>query len=387
MTLKVAIVSHTYPTHQAPARATFIKNEARLLADSSQVEVYLPSVYSLPFQKQYYRAYQPNEDQLIVHKFSYISIPRRKLPFITRKSLSANLIKAIHPQKPDLIHLHWIFPSGMAAPKLKLAGYPVIITVHGGDWYTNLDNKSLLPLIFDSLEAADGLICVGKQLYNDILEELPQLKNKLYHIPHGIDTSLFKPPSKKTSSKQQLSWNDGTIHLLCVANLYYEKGVDLLIMSLIKLKSYSCHLHIVSAHQDSNEKNRILDIIQEHNLQDQITFHPQQSQTDLVLYLQAADLLISPSRKEGFGLVVAEAIACGTPVLATRSGGPEEIVTSECGLLVEAGNAKSLSNGLLNILRKLDEYQVKKMHHYIKTNFSVSAKERNLLSVYDDLVS
>lgn len=382
MSLKVAIVSHIYPTQQAPARATFIKNEARLLADHLQIEIYLPSVFSLPFQKQYYRSHNPDEDQIPVHRFSYFSIPRRKLPFITRRSLSSGLLKVVREKDPDLVHLHWSFPCGLAAPTLKTAGYPVVITIHGGDWYTNLDNLSLLPLLIESMEASDGLICVGKQLFNDIAEKLPGLKDKLHHIPHGIDTNLFKPPEDKSGIKEQLNWSKGKFHLLCVANLYYEKGIDLLIEAFAGLNSYPCHLHIVSANQQSEERSRVDNIIHENNLQDQITFHPQLAQKDLVPYLQAADLLISPSRKEGFGLVVAEAIACGTPVLATRSGGPQEIVTPQNGLLVEPENPNAIQSGIEELLSKLDQFQSSKLHADIEERFSRSAKLKKLMSLY-----
>lgn len=387
MSLKVAIVSHIYPTQQAPARATFIRNEARLLSGTYEVEVYLPSVYALPFQKQYYRSRKPDEDQVPVHKFSYLSIPGRRLPFITRRSLSASLLKAVQSQDPDLIHLHWMFPAGMAAPTLKAAGYPVVITIHGGDWYTNIDNLSLLPLLKESMEASDGLICVGKQLFNDISEKLPGLKDKLHHIPHGIDTNLFKPPEDKSGVKKQLNWSEGKVHLLSVANLYYEKGIDLLVEALADLDSFPCHLHIVSAHQQSRERNRIDTIIHKNNLQSRITFHPQLPQKDLVPYLQAADILVSPSRKEGFGLVVAEAISCGTPVLATMSGGPEEIVKAKTGLLVEPDNPHAIKLGLEELLMKLDQFHSSKLHTEIEEQFSQFAKLEKILRLYESITN
>lgn len=387
MSLKVAIVSHIYPTQQAPARATFIRNEVRLLADHLQIEIYLPSVFSLPFQKQYYRSRRPDEDQVPIHRFSYVSIPRRRLPLITRRSISSGLLKAVREQDPNLVHLHWAFPCGMAAPTLKAAGYPVVITIHGGDWYTNIDNLSLLPLLKESMEASDGLICVGKQLFNDISEKLPGLKDKLHHIPHGIDTNLFKPAEDKSSVKEQLNWREDKFHLLSIANLYYEKGLDLLVEALAGLNSYPCHLHIVSANQQSGEKSRVDNIIRENNLQNQITFHPQLPQKDLVPYLQAADVLVSPSRKEGFGLVVAEAIACGTPVLVTRSGGPEEIVTAETGLLVEPDNPHAIKLGLEELLMKLDQFHSSKLHAEIEERFSQFAKLKKMLKLYESITN
>src|SRR6056297_3567440 len=121
----IALVSHSYPTKKLPAQASFIKREAYLIAQSHSVEVHLPSVYALPFQKQYYRSRNPDEKIIPLHRFSYLSFPGRRFASITQSSLSKNLIRSIDRQKPDVVHLHWLYPSGLTAPAIKQAGYPV----------------------------------------------------------------------------------------------------------------------------------------------------------------------------------------------------------------------------------------------------------------------
>lgn len=386
--MRIAVVSHIYPTRKRPAQATFIKNEAQLIARKHDVDIYLPTVYALPFQLQFQRTREPDEHKLTVHRFHYLSFPRNKFSAITRFTLSKRLDRMLYGQPPDIVHLHWLYPSGLAAPRLKKSGYPVVITIHGGDWNRNLDNSTLEKLKRESVLAADKLVCVGKRLKNDIVAEYPELKDKICHISHGVDTDLFKPPDNKKQIKQQIKWSDKTVNLLCIANLYHEKGVDILIpafASLQKLKDF--HLHIITVNSESEAKESIQRLIKKHRIENQVTFYPQQEQKNVVPFLQAADLLISPSRKEGFGLVVAEAISCGTPVVATKSGGPEDIITEKTGILVEKENPEALEKGISTISSKLDQYDSDILHQEMKEKFSTTAKRDKLMEVYRSVIN
>ena len=386
--IKAAIVSHTYPTRISPGQTSFIKQEAHLINSIADAEVYIPAVYALPFQKQYKRSLQIDETDIPFHRFRYLSFPKRKLASFTQKSISKRLLKSIRKQNPDLVHLHWLYPSGLAVPSLKEAGYPVVLTIHGGDWYSNQSNQTLMPLLIRSLLLCDKIICVGKKLARDISNFRSDLQDKLVHIPHGIDTGLFNPIPDNEIIMEEIGWNREKKNLLCIANLYHGKGVDILIRAFSSISDRKkCHLHIVSPAGSKEAKSKIDQLINQHKLHHQVTFYDSMKQNRLVNFIRSADLLISPSRKEGFGLVVAEAIACGTPVLATRSGGPEEIVNPDCGILVEANSTDSLSAGLESITEKLNSYQADKMHQYIKTNFSIDAKKEKLEMVYHDITS
>jgi glycosyltransferase involved in cell wall biosynthesis len=386
--LKVAIISHSYPTKENPAQATFIKEEAHLISKINEVYLLLPTVYATPLQNQYYRTLNPLENDIDVSRFNYLSFPRKSLPSITRWSLSRNLLKTLNRFKIDLVHLHWLFPSGLAVPSLKKAGKRTVLTIHGGDWYKNESNKTLKPFLDDTIDNADKIICVGSKLLNDVALKYPEHESKLTHVPHGIDTSLFcsTGADKKATAKKTLGWSSDKTHLLCVANLYREKGVDLLLKAFSDLPDISdLHLHLISPQSNTEYANNVHQIILENKLSSNITFHTQSSHNDMPLYYQAADLFISPSRREGFGLAVAESISCGTPVLATKSGGPEEIVNRKCGILVDTDSHKSLKIGLEAILDNLSGYDPEHMHSYIYKNFSTLSKQKKLQSIYKSI--
>ncbi|MFU8812749.1 MAG: glycosyltransferase family 4 protein [Balneolaceae bacterium] len=383
--INLAIVSHSYPTKQAPAQASFIKNEAHLLSDELQVDVYIPSVYALPFQPQYVRSLHPDEDELTVHKFSYLSFPRKKLASITRKSLSGRLLASLEKQRADVVHLHWLYPAGLAIPALQHAGYKTVLTIHGGDW--NSKSKKLMPMFHQSMLASHKIICVGKKLSEEICSYDPALEKKVVHISHGIESDQFYPASDRKKEADQLGWETTKINILCIANLYNEKGVDLLIDAFAMQKNrQELHLHIVSPSSDEPTKEDVNNRIATHSLSDSVTFYGGMNQEKLSTFFRASDLLVSPSRKEGFGLVVAEAISSGTPVLATRSGGPEEIVNSDCGMLVDAGSSEKLAHGMATILDTLDHFDPAVMHRFIRTNFSITAKREKLMAVYREIL-
>lgn len=381
--LKIAVISHSYPVASDPGRAQFIRKEAHLISLDHHVEVHLPSVIALPFQNQYNRNRQPLENTLPVHQSVYISIPDRRFSSITQYSLSRSLIKTIGRQDPDIVHIHSLYPAGLAMKTIKEAGYPVIVTIHGGDWYYNLSNKRLMARLLDSLNYCDKIICVGKRLVQDIERYEPALKEKLVHIPHGIDTRVFQPAHDLESTKEKLGWNREKIHLLAVGNLYKIKGIDLLLQAFAGIRRRpDYHLHIVTPRADSEAKEEVNFLMKKHNLYRQVTFYGNKQPADLAEFFKAADLFISPSRKEGFGLVVAEALACGTPVLATRSGGPEEIITPQTGKLTNTEDPEALRVSLENMISIKDRFNPDFLHSYIDKTFSITSKKRKLNNLY-----
>ncbi len=382
------LVSHIYPTKHDVSSGIFIQKEARLLATKHKVNVWLPAVYALPWQHQSKRSFNPVDEVFSVNRIKYLSVPRRKLPAFTIANLSRVLIRELRSSKSDIIHVHWLFPAGLCVPDLKKQlKKPIVLTLHGGDWYSNL-NRGIDRLIADALDQTDMIICVGNQLKKDVLVKFPSLSEKIVHIPHGIDCSVFQPVSreKKNSLRKNLSWDLKSEHILCVANFYQEKGVELLVEAFSNLSSKDqFQLHLVAPRRDRSIESKVQTIIAENGLNNRVFIYPSMSESELVKRYQAADFLVSPSRKEGFGLAIAEAIACGLPVLATKSGGPEEIVTTEVGILVEPNSMNALESGLIEIMNTYSSYSSKTQHQSIADRFSLEAKLKALTSVYQSL--
>ena len=384
--LEIAVISHSYPTADDPGRAIFIKNEAHLISSDHHPEIHLPSVFSLPFQDAYSRNRNPLEEKLTLHPSTYVSVPGRRLSSITQRSLSSSLIKTVRKQDPDIVHLHALYPTGLASNKLKRAGYPVVLTIHGGDWYYNLSHDRLMRRLIESLHHCNKILCVGKKLLHDISRYEPSLEKKLDHLPHGVDAELFCPDKTPGRSKEKLAWEKGKTHLLAVGNLFRVKGYDILLRAFSELKPQNDYrLHIVAPRSDHDAKTETEQLLDALNLRERVTFYGQKTPDELADFYRASDLLVSSSRKEGFGLVIAEALACGTPAVATRSGGPEEIVTEETGILVAPEHPDELRTALEEMIATKERYKSDELHRYIAENFSLSAKREKLNAVYREL--
>jgi glycosyltransferase involved in cell wall biosynthesis len=140
----------------------------------------------------------------------------------------------------------------------------------------------------------------------------------------------------------------------------------------------------VTARWDTKTKQLIDGIIKDKDLNEHVTFYGKKSPEELAGFFRSADLYVSSSRKEGFGLTVAESIACGTPVLSTKSGGPEEIITEETGKLT---SIKNLDKSLKNTLMSLKKFNKQKLHMHIENNFSMHSKMEKLNMVYSSILN
>ncbi len=137
------------------------------------------------------------------------------------------------------------------------------------------------------------------------------------------------------------------LRLLCVASLTPRKGHDLLLRALAVLRDYAWHLDCIGSHDlDPAWAKALLGWREEWGLGGRVTFRGPLPAEDLGGHYAAADLFVLPSRFEGYGMVCAEALAHGLPVLATRAGALEDTVPAEAGLLVPPEDAQALAGAL-----------------------------------------
>jgi glycosyltransferase involved in cell wall biosynthesis len=117
-----------------------------------------------------------------------------------------------------------------------------------------------------------------------------------------------------------------------------------------------------------------------------VEFAGRRPREGLAALMRRAVFFVSPSRNERFALVVAEAIASGTPVVSTRVGGPEEYVTDEVGLLVEPGDVDGLAAAIVRIAREAGAHDPATLHGYVERRFGFAAVRRQLVELYSSLL-
>jgi glycosyltransferase involved in cell wall biosynthesis len=102
--------------------------------------------------------------------------------------------------------------------------------------------------------------------------------------------------------------------------------------------------------------------------------------------MRQSSLVVLPSRAESFGSVLVEALACGTPVVSTRSGGPEDIVRDEVGKLVPSEDPAALADAIATILAERARYQPARLREYALRRFGWESVTAQTFDVYREVL-
>jgi D-inositol-3-phosphate glycosyltransferase len=272
----------------------------------------------------------------------------------------------------DLIHAHY-WMSGIAGATLKNDWHVPLIQM----FHTLGQMKNRIARSPDEMEgeyrvsgekrvlrAADRIIAAtpAEQSQLEFLYQTPT--RKIAVIPPGVDTSHFYPiPPDEAKSAIEIPPDDRII--LFVGRIEPLKGVDTLIRSISILRERGVlegHPHdlaIIGGDPNSDpdsmnaEMTRLKQLCRELNLNDLVIFLGKRGQETLPYYYSAAEVLVMPSHYESFGMVALEAMACGTPVVASQVGGLAFLVQDGVtGFVVPDGDPLLLADRLEQVIRQ-----------------------------------
>lgn len=242
----------------------------------------------------------------------------------------------------DVVHVHWPVVTGVVGWIVaRLKGRPLVVTVHGGEIDTDSIRSSDMGSTKHKLtkqiagwvmRRADGVIVVGSHL-GEVAQRVGVLSERISVINMGVDTSQFQPYSKEESRSRLGIATDHPV-VAYVGMLTTVKGPTYLLRampSIVENHPTLC-LYVVGAGQlEADLKNTAAALGVTRN----VRFVGQKPHEEIPLWMSAADVVIMPSLTESFGLAALEAMACGTPVVASYVGGlPEQIVDGQNGFLV-----------------------------------------------------
>lgn len=229
----------------------------------------------------------------------------------------------------DFIHAHFLW-SCHALPQLKMrCKIPYIVSVHGSDIHTDpFESKEAKLFANKVLDFADGVFFVSKFLLHKAIE-LGYNKQNFIITGNGFYSDIFYPKSNKSILKDK-------VLLGYIGNPVSIKRFDILpdVLYLVK-KQYpdTKLLCIGSTTTDVDLTDRVKQRLNDLNISDSVEFIDKVPYEDVGDYMRRIDILLLPSKMEGFACVALEAQACGTPVISSANGGIPE-ATGNIGLCV-----------------------------------------------------
>ena len=359
--MRVLTFTALYPNKVNPLQGIFIHQRVKHLAlrPGNSVEVIAPVPYFpawMPGERWRKFSQIPREEVIegvLIHHPRYPLLPGISMPVHGMLMYWASLPLAQHLQRKeqfDCIDAHFVYPDGFAAVRLgRKLGLPAVVSARGSDINLYSSFRAIRPMLRWTLLHGDGAIAVSDDLKNKIIA-LGIPESKIRVISNGVDAERFQPRDAKSARKQLGLPEEGSI-AVSVGSLIESKGHHLLIAAIAELaRSFpQLRLYILG---EGAYRPTLEQLVREKKMQDRIFLFGTRPNEELSLWFSVADLSCLMSSREGWPNVVSEALACGTPVLATRAGGIPEIISSpDLGMLVER-NVQSIVVGLERALTK-----------------------------------
>lgn len=312
---------------------------------------------------------------------------KKRICIAKRYSIGSGMLSYLMRKNYDLIHLHHFgyYPATAGFIASRIRKIPAIFTPHfhppiygkGRSILFHLYNFTQGQLIFRYCEKIIAITEHEKKLITPYVKQ----KEKIETIPHPIDVSKFKIKNfeRPTFVKEKI--------VLHVSGLASWKGSDI-VLSISKriLKRRRDVSFVFIGRGPLKEK-----LVKESKKIDESSyiFLENISDDELIKWYNLADVFVLPSYYEAFGMVLAEAQACGTPCVSTKVGGiPEVVIDNKSGFLVEYGDWKSLEEKIIYLLEnpKIAKRMGKYGRKHITKNFGIEKVCKKLYELYNSLL-
>jgi glycosyltransferase involved in cell wall biosynthesis len=250
--------------------------------------------------------------------------------------------------RPDLIHAHASLFGGVAAREIALrTGIPFVLSEHSSAFTRNLVSASNLKLAKATAEAATKRYAVSTPFARLLEERLAMPTHSWSVMPNLVNKSFLEaplPPERKAGFR--------FVH---ISLLNKNKRADLIITAFAEICSRGGNAELVIG-GDGPTLPALKALAQDLGVSERIIFRGKLSREQVLSELADADSFVLSSEHETFGVVLIEAMAMGLPVVATRCGGPEDIVAPENGILVPIQDVSALSSAMMEILDRREDW-------------------------------
>lgn len=288
--------------------------------------------------------------------------------------------KIINRYKPDLIHVHWRVTSFYDHLAYKFLGIPYIVTLHSVGIPSNFLARKLS---FWGQYA----IAISKETYLDLKYKFKIPQSKIKIIYNGVDDSYFYPPNfdEKRKARQELGLSEDDNVVCLIGHLSKVKGHDILIKASKILEREGIKVKYLLA--GSGDFDYIKELIKQYEVEEQFILT---GFVDSRKILWASDILVLPSRKEGFPLVIIEAMLCKVvPIRTPAAGAYDQIDDGINGFIIPFEDPYSLANRIKILIedKELREKMADRAFEKAKKLFTIEMMAKSYIDIYNEIIN
>ena len=335
--MKILIVASWFPDAASPFSGIFIAEQARALAETHEVTVL--STTTLVAGSSPIREVTEQDGYRLVR----VGVPARNL--LHHIDYARAVVNEIRVSRCDVVR--GPFAALMETPRDRLK-------------------------VRFALERADEVIAVSSFLAAQMHEQ--GITRSITVVPNVVDTSRFSvaPFERKSPDRYRLLF----------AGILRDDNKNLpLLLHAMKLLSAHGDYHLTVA-GDGEIRLQCEQLALELGLSEQCRFLGAVAPERLRDVIAASDVLVLPSKAETFGIVAAEALSVGRPVVATRCGGPEDFVTDDVGVLVANDDSPALAEGIESVCVNLERFDPHRLAEYARSRFGNESIVSRLTEIY-----
>lgn len=347
------------------------------------IEDYLKSVESLNVQTLYIRLTGAKKgitdevfrNQFNIRRFNLTDkkVSRLLKPFLYIKWFIKGVELGKNYTDTTVIHAHGAILNGTLAYLIgKKLNVPFVVTEHTGPYSSILKSWVKSRISIFVLKRAAKVLVVSEHQKNEVLKlGIPKEKVEVSYNP--VNTDVFKL-AETTDSK----------NIAFVSRLDEFKGGWRTLKAFHKIsdKHPDYTLTIVG---EGEEYQAIQQYLAENNLADKVFLKGTLTKTQIAEELNNSSFLVFPSRHETFGLVVAEALSCGLPVVCTNQTAPKEFINDQNGILVEPDSVDEIAKAMENMIENRSNYNGELIHNQIEKRFGLDSFGKYLTTIYSNL--
>ncbi len=357
--MKILVLSSLYPNEVQPRHGIFIEHRVAHVAQrGDEIRVVAP----VPWFPSRHPAFGRYAEFATVARRSErrgVSITHPRYPLIPKlaRMTPRLMAAALHRQiaalrrefEFDVIDAYYLYPDGVAATLLaKQIDVPVVLTALGSDVTLIAHRRAERAMILGACERADAVTAVCGALRDELIA-IGVDPAKTHVIEHGVDLALFRPPTDRAALRAGLGINAPTV--LIAGHLIDLKGQALAIRAIGRLPGVRL---MIAGHGPNAAAYRALAVAE--GVADRVDFLGHVDQLRLAQLYGAVDIVANCSEREGMSNVLLEALACGTPLVATPVWGSPDVVTvPEAGVLTDDRSVAAIARAIAGLLADLPD--------------------------------